>query len=217
MSSMLSSALGAVGRIASIESVGSLLLAGRGRTIMGLFADVTVEEKHTDETEITEHPTEVGAPINDHAFKKPPELKMKIGWSESAGKLNGLVGDSVLSGTTGLVTVYETLQKLQSNHVLLVISTGKRLYKDMLIKSLSNTTDLTSENSLMIEVSFKKVILVKTAETVVAVENQAKPAETSGVANKGSVQPKPVNTSKLGQMFGNSQVGGMFTVTNPLR
>ena len=34
------------------EKAGSLLLAGKGRTIMGLFADVTIEEKHDDEIEI---------------------------------------------------------------------------------------------------------------------------------------------------------------------
>jgi hypothetical protein len=34
------------------ESVGSLLLAGKGRTIMGLFADVTIEEKHKDELKL---------------------------------------------------------------------------------------------------------------------------------------------------------------------
>lgn len=50
------------------ESVGSLLLAGKGRTIMGLFADVTIEEKHKDELKITEHPTEKGAAISDHAY-----------------------------------------------------------------------------------------------------------------------------------------------------
>lgn len=138
ITSVLSSALGGVGSIPSVESVGSLLLAGQGRTIMGLFADVTVEEKHTDEMEITEHPTEVGAPINDHAFKKPPELKVKVkvGWSESAGKLEGLVGSTALGGDLSLVIVYETLQKLQSSAVPLIVMTGKRLYTNMLIKSL---------------------------------------------------------------------------------
>lgn len=182
------------------ESVGSLLLAGRGRTIMGLFADVTVEEKHKDELKITEHPTEVGAPISDHAYKEPPELQMKVGWSESAGKLNGLVGNTILSEITGLIAVYETLQQLQNNAVLLVISTGKRLYSNMLIKSLSCTTDLQSENSLMIDITFKKVIIVSTSETVVAVENQKDPASTAGVSDNGTMQAKPVNESILSQV-----------------
>lgn len=53
---------------------------------MGLFADVTIEEKHKDELKITEHPTEAGAAISDHVYKETPELTMKVGWSESAGQ-----------------------------------------------------------------------------------------------------------------------------------
>ena len=209
INSVLNTALSTVQASPYAESVGSLLLAGRGRTIMGLFADVTVEEKHKDELKITEHPTEVGAPISDHAYKEPPELQMKVGWSESAGKLNGLVGNTILSETTGLVAVYETLQQLQSNAVLLVISTGKRLYSNMLIKSLSCTTDLQSENALMIDITFKKVNIVSTSETIVAVENQKDPASTAGVSDNGTVQPK-LKTSAIGQLFGSADVGGAW-------
>lgn len=188
----------------------SLLLAGKGRTIMGLFADVTIEEKHKDEVEITEHPTDVGSPFSDHAYKIPPEVTMKIGWSESAGRLNGMVGDSILSETTGLVAVYETLQLLQDNFVRLIVSTGKRLYTNMLIKSLSCTTDMATENVLMIEITLKKVFIVQTAETTVLVENQKTPEVTAGVTNGGTVQKKEVPTSILGQLTGSAQVGGAW-------
>lgn len=190
------------------EKAGSLLLAGKGRTIMGLFADVTIEEKHDDEIEITEHPTDVGSPMHDHAYKVPPKLSMKLGWSESAGRLNGMVGDSILSETTGLIAVYETLQLLKDNYVRLIISTGKRLYTNMLIKSLSCTTDKTTENVLMIDITFKKVFIVQTAETTVLVENQASPEATAGVQNGGTVQKQEVKTSMLGQLTGSAQVGG---------
>lgn len=196
MNQLITSALGGLSN-PLVEKVGSLLLSGRGRTIMGLFADVTVEDKHKDELKITEHPTEVGAPINDHAYKEAPEVSMKVGWSESAGKLNGLVGDSFLSGNTSLNIVYQTLIQLQESAVPLVISTGKRLYTNMLIKSLGCTTDLQTENVLMIDLTFKKINLVQTSETEVLVENQANPAETSGVSDGGTVQPKPVENTSL--------------------
>ena len=184
------------------EKAGSLLLAGKGRTIMGLFADVTIEEKHDDEIEITEHPTDVGSPMHDHAYKVPPKLSMKLGWSESAGRLNGMVGDSILSETTGLIAVYETLQLLQENYVRLIISTGKRLYTNMLIKSLSCTTDKATENVLMIDITFKKVFIVKTAETTVLVENQKSPESTAQVKDGGTVQKVEVNESKLSKTGG---------------
>ncbi|MEG0347235.1 MAG: hypothetical protein RR605_04205 [Acinetobacter sp.] len=199
------------------EKAASLLLAGQGRTIMGLFADVTIEEKHKDEVEITEHPTDVGSPFSDHAYKTPPEVSMKIGWSESAGRLNGMVGDSILSETTGLVAVYEALQALQDNFVRLVVSTGKRLYTNMLIKSLTCTTDMATENVLMIDITFKKVFIVQTYETTVLVENQKTPAGTASVTDGGTVQKKEVSTSVIGQMAGSAQVGGAYIPINPFR
>jgi hypothetical protein len=45
---------------------------------MGLFADVTIEEQHSDELNITEHPVETGSPISDHAYMTPPEVTIKL-------------------------------------------------------------------------------------------------------------------------------------------
>lgn len=194
---MLNTAMRTASASPLTEIAGSLLLAGQGRTIMGLFADVTIEEKHKDELRITEHPTEVGSSISDHAYKDAPEVTMKVGWSESAGKLNGLVGDTMLGGTLGLVGIYETLQQLQNNKVLLVVSTGKRLYTNMLIKSLANTTEMSSENALMIDITFKKVNIVQTHETNVLIENQKSPEATAGVQNGGTVQPQPVQDESI--------------------
>lgn len=207
---LINGGLGAVTSFPGSEIVGSLLLSGRGRTIMGLFADVTVEEKHKDELKITEHPTEVGAAISDHAYKEPPEVMMKVGWSESAGTLNGFLGDTILGGNTSLTIVYQTLLQLQEQAVPLIISTGKRLYTNMLIKSLGCTTDLQTENVLMIDITFKKVIMVSTQTTFIAIENQASPEATAGVADGGTVQPKEVSESVIGQFVGGAQVGGTW-------
>lgn len=199
MNQLITSALGGLSN-PLVEKVGSLLLAGRGRTIMGLFADVTVEEKHKDELQITEHPTEVGSPIHDHAYKEAPEVTMKVGWSESAGKLNGLVGSTFISGDASLSIVYQTLLQLQESKVPLVVSTGKRLYTNMLMKSLSCTTDRQTENVLIIDITFKKINLVQSSETVVLLDNQANPAETSGVSDGGNIQTTLVNESVIEQI-----------------
>lgn len=198
---MLNTAMRTASASPLTEITGSLLLAGQGRTIMGLFADVTIEEKHKDELRITEHPTEVGSPISDHAYKEAPKVTMKIGWSESAGRLNGMVGDTILGGPLGLVGIYETLQQLQNNMVLLVVSTGKRLYTNMLIKSLGNTTEMSSENALMIDITFKKVIIVQTHEAAVLIENQKSPEATAGVQNGGTVQPQAVQNESISSSF----------------
>lgn len=212
--SILSSAYSTATSSAYTEKAASLLLAGRGRTIMGLFADVTLEEKHKDELEITEHPTEVGAPIADHAYKLPSELSIKVGWSESAGRLNSMVGDTILSEDLGLVAIYEALQTLQDQRVKLIVSTGKRLYTNMMIKVLECTTDPETENVLMIDMTLRKIMIVNTSETTVLIDNQATPEATAQVQDAGTVQKEPVDESWLSQIMGGSQ-GGSYTLLNP--
>lgn len=176
------------------ETVGSLLLSGN-RSIMGLFADVVVEEQHTDELTITDHPVEKGSNISDHAYLMPPELSMQIGWSESAGRLNSLLGDGFIGAalnSVSLVAIYQGLLALQSNKVLLVVSTGKRLYTNMLIKSLSVTTDADTENCLMVNVTFRKVFIAETQETTVLAEQQKEPEKTAPVQEGGTKQAVPV-------------------------
>lgn len=195
--------------MAVTETVGSLLFGGH-RSIMGLFADVVIEENHSDELMLTEHPVEKGSPISDHCYKAPPEVTMKIGWSESAGQLNNILGNTFIGADLSLLGIYQGLQALQGQR--LIISTGKRLYTDMLIKSLKNVTDETSENALMIDIVFKKVFIVSTKETLVSIADQKNPEVTSDVVDSGTKQPKQVEQSMLSQITGLGQVGGAYTV-----
>ena len=180
-----------------IEQAGSLLLAGRGRTIMGLTADVTIEEKHKDETQITSHPVDQGSPISDHAYNEPPELTTKIAWAGAPLELS---------------MIYQGLLLIKEQFVRLVVMTGKRLYTDMLIKSMSLTTDLTSENALVLEINFKKVLITKTSETIVTIDNQATPEATADVQNGGTVQKTEVPESILSQITGMGEIGGAYEV-----
>ncbi|MDI7714743.1 hypothetical protein QMJ87_09675 [Acinetobacter baumannii] len=69
---LVNCALGSATGVTNSEILGSLLLSGRGRTIMGLFTDLTIEEKHKDELKITEYPTKVGALSADkHKMPQP--------------------------------------------------------------------------------------------------------------------------------------------------
>lgn len=190
------------------EIVGSLLIGGN-RSIMGMFADVVVKESHKDEIMMTEHPTEYGSPISDHYYKVPEEVTMEMGWSESAGKLNSLLGGSFIGMSLSLRGIYQGLLALQGKR--LTISTGKRLYTNMLIKSISCETDVTSENALMVKMTFKKNIVAKVKTTEVLASNQKNPEVTSGVQNEGTKQAQPASPSVLSQITGLGQIGGAYT------
>lgn len=150
-----------------------------------------------DQLSVTEHPVEFGAPVSDHAFRRPAEITMKCGWSNSSSfKIagfavpfisQGLVSSALSLGGTDYVTeVYETLLKLQRSLEPFSVTAGKRSYKNMLMESLAVTTDGTSENALMVVTRMREVIIV-TAVTRASppAAQQAQPGTTQGTTQGG--------------------------------
>ena len=170
----------AAGALATGSTIANVLLRD-GRKLGTIIPNVVVEEVHTDTLTITDHPVEQGAPITDHAFKNPAELSMRIGWSSSSVALDAVVSSVVDSVKAGKLTtpkiktvrdIYEDLLKLQASRKPFDVSTGKRLYKDMLIKSISTTTDASSENSLVVSVVLRQIIIVQTKAAKLKPETQ---------------------------------------------
>ncbi len=145
------------------------------RSIGGIIAEATVKESAQDELTITTHPVERGAPITDHAFKNPAMLTVTVGWS--AANVEGRdLGD-----------IYDELLATQVNATLLVVQTGKRLYENMLIRSLRSDTDQTTENVLLVTIQLQEIILVDTLQvTMPPNANRAAPQSASGVADTGT-------------------------------
>ena len=150
-----------------------------------VIAQATVEEKHTDDLEITEHPVELGAAITDHAFKRPAEIVIQMAFSNTPSVITG---EDKYANPFDVKKSYAALLKLQENRVLLSIETGKRSYSNMLIKGLVTTTDNKTENAMFITVSCKQIIIVNTQTVQLAKPVQAKPAVTTSPTNRGTVQ-----------------------------
>lgn len=167
------------------------------RGIGTIEAMATLEEAAIDTLQITEHPVEQGANINDHAFKHPSQVVIRCGWSNSSleALINGVVGlATALAGgdTFGsdyVSGIYNKLLALQESRIPFDVSTGKRTYRNMLMRSLSQTTDPRSENALMCTVVCRQVIIVQTrATTLPPRANQARPQATSEISNSGTKQ-----------------------------
>ncbi len=151
------------------------------RSIGGLYPDVVVEEQHTDELEITEHPVEQGAAIHDHAYKKPMTVSIRAGVTDA--KAGG--------GEKPSVEFYDKLLELQAKREPFDIITGKRKYSNMLVKSLSVLTGADTENCLMFTAECQEVIIVSTQVTAVPPRaRHANPAKTGATEDKGQKQAR---------------------------
>ena len=177
----------------------STLFQQQSRRIGLIVPSVVISEKHNDTLEITEHPVEVGAAISDHAYRRPSEVVMQVGFAGGGSLLDFLDTTSIgLSAGLSPKETYQELLDLQNSRVPFDVVTGKRIYTNMLIRALEVTTDRTSENVLSAVLTLREVIITSTTTTQVAAKEDMKlGANTSAVQNSGVKTPMPKNESLL--------------------
>lgn len=203
LSGAVTGTVAGIGTQVASKLVNALLMSGR--SIGGIIPDVTIEEHHTDTLTITDHPIETGASITDHAYSNPAEVTMRAAWSNSNSIVNSIVSGSLLSGSISNANdLYRQLLDLQKLRQPFDLVTGKRTYKNMLIKSLAVTTDKDSENALIVTIILRQVILVQTTSTTVPDASvQTDPSSTGPVQSGGTRQPtQSQSQSALYSLFG---------------
>lgn len=186
------------------------------RLIADFYAQVTFEEKHEDTLEITQQPVEVGARITDHSYSLPAQVTITCAWSNSpslssllGGFASTVVNSGVQAGIASLTSgnnlgqvkqIYANLLALQKSRVPFEVVTGKRSYKNMLVKSLTTTTDRETENSLVVVASLQEVILVNvtTVAFKTPTEAQKNPEITDNYSNEGTKTLAPAPTYNAG-------------------
>ncbi|KFK92004.1 MULTISPECIES: phage baseplate protein [unclassified Serratia (in: enterobacteria)] len=189
----------------------SVLFSQQRRRIGIIVPSVVITEKHSDTLEITDNPvdkpTESGAGfIADHAYRRPSELTMELGFAGGGSLIDGVDTTAIFDASTGLslgtspADIYKQILELQRDRKPFDATTGKRQYKNMLIRAIEVTTDKTSENVLMCVLTLKEIVITQTQTITVAdKENMKEGLNTSPVQNTGTKTPVAVNESLLSQ------------------
>jgi hypothetical protein len=201
------------------------------RMIGPIIADVTVRERMVDRLVITEHPVEQGAAITDHAYKRPTELTLEVGWSNSSlqGALNefaqatgALLSGNIVGGIQAIASpsyvqqVYAALLSVQAGRQPITIVTGKRTLLNCLIEEIEQQTDNTSEWSLPIVLHCRQIIIVSTAATTLPASTaQAKPAQTAAPQDTGTKQAQPTSLMLQGAQGAGSTSPGFSNSAAP--
>lgn len=149
------------------------------RQSIGQFtAYLTIEEIANDDIEITQHPVQEGSTITDHAYIKPSTVAMKLIFDNR---------------TDPIEEIYRNLVFLQSSRVLIDVVTTKREYSNMLIRSLTQTTDMQTNNVLSINLQLQQITITQ-IETVEVPERskQKTPSLTGAKENAGKKQAQSV-------------------------
>ena len=160
------------------------------RSIGPITADVTVEEIHIDQMNITRHPIERGAEITDHAFKRPASVRIRAGWAAPHAQ-------------SELRNIYQNLLTLQAAATLINVNTGKRRYSNMLVEMVQTNTNRETENALVLDVICTQIVLVSTSTVQVpSAAVQQSPLSTAATVNQGVKQPSPVAVTTTPQGLG---------------
>lgn len=136
-----------------------------------ITVDVVQDESTNDTLTITKQPVQQGASITDHAYKEPTAFSATIYFRDNI--------------TKSLSKIYQDLLDLQNSRVPFDIVTPKRIYRNMLISTLGQTTDRATENCLKIVISCQEVIIVPVTTTQVPRSKQKNPGKTGATQNAG--------------------------------
>lgn len=186
----------------------SAIFHQQSRKIGVVVPDVVVSEKHNDQLEITNHPVEVGAAVNDHAYKQPSEVVMECGFAGGGSLLD--FADTTRAGLQLGLSPHDTYAKLlemQSGRQPIDVITGKRTYSNMLIRAIEVTTDRTTEHALMATLTLRQVIITSTKPVQVADKTaMSTGVNTSAVVNTGTKTPIPVTNSSIMNTIGGGTI-----------
>lgn len=162
------------------------------RSISYIVPQVGIRDEHRDEVALTDNPIDSGAPVTDHAFSRPAELRMTIGWSDSASFFD------VSGSSNNASDAYSALLELMSQRSAIGVVTPKRSYEDMVIIGLETVTDRETNSTLVIEVTMRQAIRVDVATTTLPpVEQQVEPQKTAEAVDQGTKQATEVPESAL--------------------
>jgi hypothetical protein len=123
------------------------------RSIGGIVAQCTIRESYRLDMTVTEHPIENGANISDHAYLRPREIEIEVGWDGTQGNPSDF---------------FNQLKQLQSQRMPFTAYTDRDIIENLLVVGIATITDQRTAYSFMALVRCRQVNLVSTQSTVIS-------------------------------------------------
>lgn len=176
-----------------------------------LQIDATLNEIHSAQAEVTEHPVEQGSDISDHVRPKPVELKIEgvvsdtpldsalLGIATRSLPPLGLAAQAASSITNLLAKssfargAFDTLRKLRDAGQPLTIFTPYRTYTSMVMTDLQVIRDTQGGEGMHFTAAFKQVLTVQSATVQVQLPQSAQGPLDMGTQ---STTPAPGKVTK---------------------
>jgi len=128
--------------------------------LVSLDLDVTSDEVHEWNNEVTQFPVELGSPITDHIQPQPDRLSISGIISNSA--IGEVALNKINNGDDRCQDAFDVLRKLMDDRILVTVYTRYKVYTDMALKSTNIPRDAGIGDSLKFKMEFVNVRLVST-------------------------------------------------------
>ena len=167
----------------------------------GLFPDVVSMERGEETLTMTDHPIDSNGARTDHVYIAPVRLSVSFAIGAQTGRT--------------FADVWNQLSKWHASATLMTVQTGKRLYTDMLIVGIANTTTEETENILWFDVAFQQLRVVTLVTGALPLKaRQSTPKKTASKevqGNKQTVAEAPkITKSGAANLFDNLVSGDAY-------
>ncbi len=208
------SLISSIGKASALaNSLKGLVVAQEKTTISNLIIDCVHNEDIEFKNSITEHPVENRASISDHVYSESNIVKIEGTITDSNMRIFGIINTPLQSNSLSSITkniksllpfnnsktpsqiAYNVLEKMVQTKQLVTVATKRRLFKNMVIESLSINENSTTVNRLHFTCVLKQITIVEVKST----NYSRKSIITSSVNTKKSVDvglTNPVNVEK---------------------
>lgn len=159
--------------------------------------DASVSESHNDESEITDHPIEMGSDVTDHFRKLPITLTLELKVTNtpvvflaSALSNSPVLTDVVRPCFDRVEAAYAKLREFQESGVLVDVVTSLRSYSNMAILSIAVPRDKDIGNELAVTLTLREVKIANSLSVDVPIPEE--------VANNAPANAGQQSTSTAG-------------------
>lgn len=173
--------------------------------------DASLEELHSQGSDIPTHPVESGADITDHIRRKPNRLRIKGLVTNHPAFLGGVLGAALVQGLPVSLhraeEYFKALEALKNEGQIIAVITTLKTYENMVIKDFTVPRNAKLGNSVEATILLEEIIIVATDET-----SKPAPADpvNGGTVAGGRAAPPPAaaaataakSTSVLSAFFG---------------
>ena len=173
-----------IGKASSLaSSLKGLVVATNKTRIPNLMIDCAHSEEIEFANAITDHPVEDKSSVSDHVYSEATAVKIDGTITDSSLRIFGILETPLQNNSLSSVArnarsllpfsnaekpsqvAYEVLEKLVESKQLVTVATKRRLFKNLVIESLSITEDDTTAHRLHFTCSLKQITIAKVKTT----------------------------------------------------